>query len=111
MNSSMISTHVLDLNSGNPAQTISVSLEKKSGSSWKTLETQKTNSDGRIKFSTKVTMGSYRLHFHLKSYLKRQKSEAFFPEASVVFVIKDTKRNYHIPLLLNKFGYSTYRGS
>ena len=29
----------------------------------------------------------------------------------VVFEIKDPEAHYHVPLLLNPFGYSTYRGS
>jgi len=30
---------------------------------------------------------------------------------SIVFQVRDAKQNYHIPLLLSPFGYSTYRGS
>ena len=29
----------------------------------------------------------------------------------VVFEIEDPSQHYHVPLLLNPFGYSTYRGS
>ena len=40
-----------------------------------------------------------------------QEIESFYPYAEVVFEIKDPSKHYHIPLLLNPFGYSTYRGS
>ena len=34
-----------------------------------------------------------------------------FPEASVVFEVRDPAQKHHVPLLLSPFGYSTYRGS
>jgi 5-hydroxyisourate hydrolase len=37
--------------------------------------------------------------------------EGFYPEASIVFVVRDAETQYHVPLLLSPFGYSTYRGS
>ena len=37
---------------------------------------------------------------------------AFFPaEVSIVFEVSDPTQHYHVPLLLNPYGYSTYRGS
>jgi 5-hydroxyisourate hydrolase len=36
---------------------------------------------------------------------------AFYPEVVVVFTIADADQHYHVPVLLNPFGYSTYRGS
>lgn len=107
----MISTHVLDLNSGMPAQGVQVSLEKLNGKDWKTLSEEETNSDGRIAFACESKEGTYRLTFQLKDYFAKNKTEAFFTVAPVTFQISDTKRKYHVPLLLNSFGYSTYRGS
>jgi 5-hydroxyisourate hydrolase len=37
-------------------------------------------------------------------------SGAFFPEVAVVFAVAPGE-HYHVPLLLNPFGYSVYRGS
>ena len=34
-----------------------------------------------------------------------------FNKEAVIFKISDTQRKYHVPLLLNPFGFSTYRGS
>ena len=45
------------------------------------------------------------------SFFRGQEIESFYPYAEVVFEIKDPSKHYHIPLLLNPFGYSTYRGS
>ena len=35
----------------------------------------------------------------------------FYPYVEVVFEIVDGAAHYHVPLLLNPWGYSTYRGS
>jgi 5-hydroxyisourate hydrolase len=34
----------------------------------------------------------------------------FFPEVAVVFAVA-AGEHFHVPLLLNPFGYSVYRGS
>jgi 5-hydroxyisourate hydrolase len=107
----MISTHILDTSLGNPASDVEVKLEKQNGSQWITLTSEKTNKDGRIVFSTPAEAGTYRLEFQIEPYFKRNKLSSFFPEATVVFSISDVNRKYHVPLLLNPYGYSTYRGS
>ena len=48
---------------------------------------------------------------HVDNVFRGQEIESFYPYAEVVFEIKDPSKHYHIPLLLNPFGYSTYRGS
>ena len=50
------------------------------------------------------------LFFILRSTTS-QGVDHFFYNAPVAFKISDTTRNYHVPLLVNPFGYSTYRGS
>jgi 5-hydroxyisourate hydrolase len=37
-------------------------------------------------------------------------SGVFFPEVAITFAVKPGE-HYHVPLLLNPFGYSVYRGS
>ncbi len=37
-------------------------------------------------------------------------SGAFFPEVVITFAVTPGE-HYHVPLLLNPFGYSVYRGS
>lgn len=107
----MISTHVLDTSLGNPAQGITVRLEKYSGSSWQKIAEEKTNADGRISFQNPAEAAVYKLVFLLEDYFAKNKVEAFFVRAPVIFKITDTNRKYHVPLLLNPYGYSTYRGS
>lgn len=105
----MISTHILDTTKGVPAAHVTVILEKQSSDSWKEIGNDKTNNDGRINFNCPPEEGTYRLTFKIEEYFKGE--ESFFLNTPVVFKISNTNRKYHVPLLLNPYGYSTYRGS
>lgn len=107
----MISTHILDTSLGHPAQGVTVELEKQQGEAWVKLGSEQTNSDGRIAFPCRAEPGHYRLTFQIEPYFTRNKLTPFFTLAPVQFRITDTARKYHIPLLLNPYGFSTYRGS
>lgn len=105
----MISTHILDTTKGNPAKDVPVLLEKKVGGEWKELNKSSTNADGRIVFECEKEAGDYRLTFFIEDYYKGE--EHFFLNTTIPFRIKDTNRKYHVPLLVNPYGHSTYRGS
>ena len=107
----MISTHILDTSQGIPAADVLVELDQLKGSSWTRIGSARTNADGRIAFGNPPEGGTYRLQFHVADYLKKSKLTPFFLEAPVIFQITDTSRKYHVPLLLNPYGYTTYRGS
>jgi 5-hydroxyisourate hydrolase len=107
----MISTHILDTSLGHPATGVAVRLEKYVGNSWELISEEKTDNDGRIAFKCPEAAGTYKLVFLIEDYFSKNKIKPFFLRAPVVFEIQDTKRKYHIPLLLNPYGYSTYRGS
>jgi len=112
---SQITTHVLDTSKGQPAAGISVTLQKPDGSGqWHSLSQGITDSDGRVSDLLSDTQvlppGSYRLVFATGPYYKEQNIKGFYPEVSIVFETLD-EGHYHVPLLLNPFGYSTYRGS
>lgn len=105
----MISTHILDTTKGVPAAGVTVLLEQQNGSAWKEIGTDKTNADGRIVFNCPKEAATYRLTFFVEEYFKNE--EHFFLNTPIVFKVKNTDRKYHVPLLLNPYGYSTYRGS
>ena len=65
--------------------------------------------DGRIVFDCPKQAGTYRLIFAIEDYY--QNEEHFFMNTPIVFQVKNTERKYHVPLLLNPYGYSTYRGT
>ena len=113
---SAITTHVLDTAAGRPARGVPVKLEVRSGAKgWVTLTERTTNDDGRVKDllaeGAKLDAGTYRLTFGTGAYFAAQGQSTFFPEASVVFEVRDPAQHHHVPLLLSPFGYSTYRGS
>ncbi len=107
----MISTHILDTSLGQPAANVDVTLERLEGMNWRRISQDRTNQDGRISFACPAESGTYRLQFEVEPYFRQQGLKPFFVEAPVVFAISDTSRKYHVPLLLNPYGYSTYRGS
>jgi len=107
----MISTHILDQTLGMPAADVKVSLDKRSNDTWTQIDEQKTNNDGRISFNCESETGVYRLTFDIDPYFKKLNQENFFLRTPLIFQIKDANRKYHVPLLLNPYGYSTYRGS
>jgi len=110
-----ISTHVLDISRGRPAEGVPITLEKKDLSGgYAPVNAGRTDADGRVKGLVPegtLTAGTYRITFDTGAYFAALDVEAFYPEASVVFVIRDAEAHYHVPLLLSAFGYSTYRGS
>lgn len=108
----MISTHILDTSLGLPAADVVIVLEKKDQhGQWTSIAQGITNPDGRIAFECEKSVGIYRLNFQIEDYYKKAKIEFFFLDTSIVFQVLSTDRKYHVPLLLNPYGYTTYRGS
>lgn len=112
---SQITTHILDTTLGKPAQGVSIVLEQWSGNKeWKQLGAGKTNADGRLPnllpADAILQPGMHRLVFDTASYFKAQGVKGFYPEVTIAFEVTDAS-HYHVPLLLNPYGYSTYRGS
>lgn len=105
----MISTHILDTTKGVAASNVTVVLEQKHNDTWTLIGTDRTNTDGRIVFDCPKVAGVYRLTFEVEEYFKSE--EHFFMNTPIIFRVKNTDRKYHVPLLLNPYGYSTYRGT
>ena len=109
-----ITTHVLDTSRGRPAAGIPVTLELETAAGWTPVGKGVTNADGRIAdlgAGDSVAAGVYRLIFDTATYFAAQNVKGFYPQVTVTFKIDDATQHYHVPLLLNPFGYSTYRGS
>ena len=109
-----ISTHVLDISIGRPAKGVPVVLERKTEGGFEELKSASTDADGRVKdlvAEGELVAGTYRITFDTGAYFEKQGVEGFYPEASILFVVRDADAHYHVPLLLSPFGFSTYRGS
>lgn len=109
---SAITTHVLDTSKGMTAPGVRVSLDVRfPDGAWQHLGRGVTDSDGRagnlLPEGIALTPAIYRLTFDTQGYMP----ECLYPEVAITFQVRDAGRHYHIPLLLNPFGYTTYRGS
>jgi len=111
---SQLTTHILNTTNGKPAEGVHVILFQQEQNSWKQLTTGITNKDGRlpdlINKDILLQPGSYKLKFETKEYFNKQGLQTFYPFVEITFTITGSE-HYHVPLLLNPFGYSTYRGS
>ncbi|MBA2951167.1 hydroxyisourate hydrolase [Streptomyces himalayensis] len=124
-----VSTHILDTSIGRPAAGVAVHLAARGGRSvdWRALGGSATDADGRCKDLPALPEGTthVRLDFAVEPYLEKKQAEAqqdapanrdsgtagvFFPEVTVTFAVQPGE-HYHVPLLLNPYGYSVYRGS
>lgn len=111
---SQLTTHILDTTKGRPAEGVTVILYQQQGEGWRQASLGSTNSDGRIPAllppGTVLEAGVYKLRFETRSYFDNQGITSFYPFVEISFTITGPE-HYHVPLLLNPFGYSTYRGS
>ncbi|MEU6672979.1 hydroxyisourate hydrolase [Streptomyces sp. NPDC046853] len=122
-----VSTHILDTSVGRPAEGVAISLAARGGrdAEWVALGGSATDADGRCKDLPALPEGTthVRLDFEVEEYFMKKKqaeaqqdaprvrdSGAFFPEVAITFAVTPGE-HYHVPLLLNPFGYSVYRGS
>ena len=120
---SKITTHILDTTKGKPAEGVTVilyggennaRLKEKTGQGWIELTRGKTSADGRLgdllNKDDLLHFGIYKMRFETKDYFDKDRIKTFYPYVEIIFEI-EVGQHYHIPLLLNPFGYSTYRGS
>jgi 2-oxo-4-hydroxy-4-carboxy-5-ureidoimidazoline decarboxylase len=114
-----LSTHVLDNVSGAPAAGVRIALYEIGGSARVLLTEILTNADGRtdkpLMGGGPLRVGTYELQFHVGDYFaSRQVALADPPFLDIVpvrFSIAEPEGNYHVPLLVTPWSYSTYRGS
>ncbi len=111
---SHITTHALDTSIGIPAKQMLITLKGLRDDEWKPISVGVTNNDGRISdilpAGRFLDIGIYTMVFKTEAYYKANNQNGFYPEVAIQFEVKD-QSHYHIPLLINPFGYSTYRGS
>ncbi|WP_293871574.1 2-oxo-4-hydroxy-4-carboxy-5-ureidoimidazoline decarboxylase [Flavobacterium sp.] len=109
---SQITTHVLDTSTGIPGKNISIRLQAFRNNTWQTITQGITNVDGRIPDllpqQRNLKPDAYKMVFDTGSYYSNTKT--FYPKVEIIFSTFD-ETHYHVPLLVNPFGYSTYRGS
>lgn len=115
-----ITTHVLDTSRGRPADGLPVRLYKFENDKWILLKESTTDSNGRCGDLLQrrredergnSTAGRFKIEFQVDDYFKRIATVFMYPMIDVMFDVQHPDEHYHIPLLLNPFGFTTYRGS
>jgi 5-hydroxyisourate hydrolase len=110
-----ISTHVLDVARGKPANGVAVQLEmREQAGTWRLLHSATTDHDGRcaqLLAGDQLAPGVYRIRFDTAAYFAALRIESLYPAVEVMFQVREGESQFHIPLLLNANGYTTYRGT
>lgn len=114
---SRLSTHVLDTAQGRPGHGINIKLFSLQGDRHLVASTV-TNDDGRTDVplldDETFRAGRYELEFAVGAYFADATLAVAVPPFLDDIVIRVTLaegQNYHVPLLVSPWSYSTYRGS
>ena len=118
-----LSTHVLDASLGVPAAGVAIDLYRLPnlgvGNLRLHMKSAVTNSEGRtdepLLSAEALEIGIYELSFQAGNYFRglgvALTSPPFLDEIVIRFGLADPHGNYHVPLLLSPYSYSSYRGS
>jgi 5-hydroxyisourate hydrolase len=114
-----LTTHVLDTMHGCPAAGMAVTLYGVEDGELVQLQSLQLNQDGRadapLLEGVDLLAGRYRLVFGVATYFRARGVQlpepAFLDEVPLDFGLADPAANYHVPLLVSPWSYSTYRGS
>jgi 5-hydroxyisourate hydrolase len=131
--SGKLSTHVLDTATGRPAAGLKIQLWKIEADERRLLKEVITNQDGRTEtpllLGDELKPGVYELVFQVGPYFQnlsrrsvaeteaaddaflKTTEDTFLGDVPVRFRILNPGENYHIPLLVSPWSYTTYRGS
>jgi 5-hydroxyisourate hydrolase len=113
-----LTTHVLNVAAGIPAVGMRVDLRCLSDASVAPRGAL-TDADGRfgapLLDGAAFAPGRYALTFQVAAYFRSLgmvlPEPPFLDEVVIAFGIADAGQNYHVPLLVSPWSYSTYRGS
>ena len=100
---STLSTHILDISTGTPAEGVTVSLSREGETLANLVAT----------FSAEpLPAGRYCLTAETGAWFARAGRESVFTRAQIDFVIGEAAEDhFHLPFLIAPGGWSTYRGS
>jgi len=114
-----LSTHVLDTTQGKPGAGVALWLYFIDDGERALLTETVTNADGRcdrpLLEGEALRVGQYELVFAAGDYFAAQgvalPSPRFVDRVTIAFGVADASQNYHVPLVVTPWSYSTYRGS
>ncbi len=108
-----LSVHVLNVSTGDSATGMFIVLERYEDTDhdWQTIGEAKTDDAGQAMElipAGALKEGLYRLTFDTDAYFGEREIRTFYSSVSINFQVTDAQRQYHIPLLLSPYGYSTH---
>lgn len=114
-----LTTHVLDITQGKPGAGVKLALFSVGAQGKLLLKIDATNADGRCNMplleGDAFRAGQYELVFNAGDYFAAQgielPSPRFLDLVTLAFGVADPEQNYHVPLVVSPWSYSTYRGS
>lgn len=115
-----LSTHVLDTANGRPAAGMKIELYRlDAGGARVLVKSATTNNDGRTEapllIDAAFAVGAYELEFDVAAYFRAKGTATadppFLTTVPLRFSMAEPGGNYHVPLLVSPWSYSTYRGS
>jgi 5-hydroxyisourate hydrolase len=114
-----LTTHMLDVASGTPAEGVRIDFSELSGEAYRLIRTVHTNADGRnaepLLTPETMKVGQFQLVFHIAEYFTKLgtilPNPPFLERAVIQFGMADATSHYHVPLLASPWSFTTYRGS
>jgi 5-hydroxyisourate hydrolase len=114
-----LTTHVLDVTQGKPGAGVKIALFSVVAGARILLKTEVTAQDGRcpspLLEGDAFTRGLYELVFDAGDYFAAQgvplPAPRFIDRVTIGFGVANEDENYHVPLVVSPWSYSTYRGS
>lgn len=110
-NKPSLTTHILNIQTGQPAAGVTVNVYKPDDPT--AIASGVTDDDGRVTAWNCIfalDKSEYVIEFLVGEWFEKRGETTLYPKIQIEFSVADD-RHYHIPLLLSAFGYSTYRGS
>jgi 5-hydroxyisourate hydrolase len=106
-----LSTHVLDVAIGRPAEGIPVVLVRDADQV--VLGRGTTDADGRVARlnDEPLAPGDLTLTFDVDAYISRTHGTVFHPRITLHVRLDGTRQHYHLPVLAGPFSHTTYLGS
>jgi 5-hydroxyisourate hydrolase len=110
-----LSTHVLDIENGVAAGGLSIALWRVDPEERVLLKEVVTNPEGRtdepLLSGGEMKAGEYEMVFQVGAYFELEPEKSFLNAVPIRFRIVNPNEGYHVPLLVSRWAYNTYRGS
>jgi hydroxyisourate hydrolase len=110
-----LSTHVLDIEKGAAAGGLSIALWRLDAGERVLLKDVVTNLEGRtdepLLSNAEMQAGEFEMVFQVGTYFGLEPERSFLNAVPIRFRIVNPDEGYHVPLLVSRWAYNTYRGS